>query len=242
MTGAPLQPLLADLGIVPVVVFWLVMVLVARAKKQQKQQQASRPAPAPPAAAPEPRTSNRAPQAEGGLLSELRRAMEELKRAESQTAAPSPVTLVNTQARAKLEQKKQEAARRRAAKQQAQRLPMGAAEDQSSEGVSLENSDYDTEAEQIIATRRQAAERRVREDVSVEDLTDQQKARRASRSDIAIGGEAEHNAWHSEIGGKGEVVVKKRPAPFHRFADGSPKSAVVMSLILGPPPGLRQDG
>jgi hypothetical protein len=113
--------------------------------------------------------------------------------------------------------------------------------DKSSENVSLEVRDYDDEAERIIEARRQAAEHRVvRVDETSEGLSALQQARRASRQNLAIGGTAEHGAWHGEIGKTVETVKPVRPATrLGRFADGSARSAIILGEVLKPPVGQR---
>ena len=248
--------LMADSGIWPVLIFWAVFALIGRAaaanKKRAQQQQ-------------QPGTGDRAPGtgtvAQGGLFAELKRAMEELKRAEaeqrgqaeqrSQTeqrtiAPPAPVFDREEQqrqlARKYLEKKKQEAARKRAARAKPF-APLPDAADMSSEDgvVSLEGQDYDHEAEAIIQKRRAAAERRQREETSSEELSDQQLARRAARHDVAIGTQAEHDDWHRQLAASEGPASQRAPAgPLDRFKDGSLRSAVILGEILGGPAGGRQ--
>ena len=108
-------------------------------------------------------------------------------------------------------------------------------------GESLEGQDYDDDANKIVDARRKAAEQRVaRVDESSETLSTLQQARRASRQVQAIGGAAEHAAWHGELGaavetGKTGKTVRK----LGRFADGSARSAIILGEILRPPVGQR---
>jgi hypothetical protein len=202
-------------------------------------------------------------------LEELKRAEQEAERrltgtAPQQREAPTSVAAASTEREAKyyLEQRKQ-AARRKV--QPGQRLevfvPRGepargrpprrsarpletAADTRSSEiepvVVPLESRDYDEEAQRIVAERRRAAER---EGVSIEGLSEAQLARRGERPAVAIGGAAEHAEWHERLEATGRAPARAGRAernPLARFADGSLRSAVVLSEILGPPLGERR--
>lgn len=102
-------------------------------------------------------------------------------------------------------------------------------------------ADYDDEAEKIIAARRQVAERHDtgRADTSLEGLSAGQLARRGSRPDVAIGGRQEHDAWHDAI--RDTEIRRDRPAgkrsPLAKYADGTMRSALILSEILGKPKG-----
>lgn len=203
--------------------------------------------------------------ASGGMLDELRRAMEELKRAELQQVARE-----QGQAPAESRSEQQAAAATRWLAEQkrraASRPPMGSGQpmvalpsrqpvrrpvrpledddaDKSSEDEPLAApTDYDEEAERIIAAREKAAVRVVREEASSEELSTLQKARREARTAAPIGGTAEHAAWHQEIGGQGDRGTEKpRTGRLGRYADGSVRGALVLSEILGRPKGDRAD-
>ncbi len=104
--------------------------------------------------------------------------------------------------------------------------------------VTLEGRDYDEEAERIVAERRKAAERH---SVSREALSEGQMARRAERPAVAIGGQDEHAAWHqrAEIG-KAPAAAPKAVSPLARYADGSLRSAMILSEVLGKPLAERR--
>lgn len=110
--------------------------------------------------------------------------------------------------------------------------------------ISLERLDYDEDAEQLIQARRAAAEQRdgSREDGSVEGMSAAQLARRADRAPAeAIGGIAQHEAWHQ----KRDAMIAPAPAAeqrsrgLARFAGGRARDAIVLSEILGRPVGDR---
>ena len=150
-------------------------------------------------------------------------------------------------ARQFLEKKKAEALQKRAAKQAQRRVqPLPDAADMSSEEtvVSLEGKDYDNEAEAIIARRRAAAERQVRDESSQEELSTLQRARREARQDVTIGSQAEHDEWHAQLAaGAPEDATRRGANPLARFTDGSLRSALILGEILGRPRGERsQDG
>lgn len=120
--------------------------------------------------------------------------------------------------------------------------------------ASLEGVDYDEQAEQLVGARRRGADREVRRDVSVEELSAEQVTRRAARVDEAIGGRAEHEEWHERVQARdvqprpGQVPGAPAPARpvgaaraslLARFATGSVRDAVVLSEILGRPRGAR---
>jgi len=237
----PIRALFADGGIWPILFFWLFIVLVGRAARKKK------------AGKGEAGTGTGAAPQQTGLLAELKRAMEELKAAEAaQRGAVSgaPPEATQQERRARLEQQKQLAALKRAqrgGRDVPARLTLPDAEEMSSEFVeagSNDARDYDDEAEQIVKARHAAAERGGREEFVERGFSEEQRLRRASRSDEAIGSRAEHGAWHDAIGATpppaAPVAVK---GPLARFGDGSKKSAVVLSEILGRPVGDRpQDG
>ena len=242
--------LMADSSIWPVLIFWVVFALIGRAaaankKRAQQQQQGTAD-----------RASGAEVAAQGGLFAELKRAMEELKRAEAEQrgqaeqrtiAPPAPAFDREAQkrqaARQYLEKKKQEAARKRAARQE-RFASLPDASDMSSEDavVPSHGRDYDDEADAIIKARRAAAERGRREESSPEELSEQQRARRGSRQDVAIGSRAEHDAWHQQIeaGAQPAEARARLAGPLRRFADGSLRSAVILGEILGGPVGGRQ--
>ena len=244
--------LLADGGIWPVLIFWAVFALIGRAAAANKKKGlAPRPANA-------PQAGERAPQT--GLLGELRRAMEELKRAElEQRAQADQRTQIEVfqqppgedderkrqRARQFLEKKKAEALQKRAAKQalpvRRKAAPLPDSADMSSEAsvAPLEGRDYDDEAEAIISKRRAAAERHGRDESSLEELTELQRSRRAGRPDEAIGTQAEHDAWHTQLGSEAPPARRAGKGPLARFADGSLRSAVILGEILGRPKGER---
>jgi hypothetical protein len=110
--------------------------------------------------------------------------------------------------------------------------------------VSLEVTDYDLEAERIVAERQRAAERRVRVEASVEELSAAQAARRkVGREGTPIGGAAEHAQWHERIAAAAPPAAALRPKAardrLSRYADGSLKGALVLSEVLGRPVGER---
>lgn len=100
--------------------------------------------------------------------------------------------------------------------------------------VSLEGRDYDDEAEKVIAERRKSAARR---DASSETLSAAQTARRADRVEVAIGGRAEHAAWHAQSAPAASAAAPARRGPLARFADGSTRSAIILAEIFGRPRG-----
>jgi hypothetical protein len=197
-------------------------------------------------------------------MSELRRAMEELQQVQQQQGGlqtPSHSVQTPQTPSVRLPQTPQEKnAAAWLAKQKGRKalaakgsgrvrsvrtvapLPDADADGQSSEDVaSLEGFDYDEQAEKIIATRRLATEHReARVDASSEGLSTLQQARRAGRQDLAIGGAAEHAEWHDAIGLTGESAKSVKPAQgLGRFADGTARSAMILSELLGPPVGQR---
>ena len=229
--------LYADGSLAPLLIFAAFAVISSLRRKAQR---GNPPRPAPgntPAA--EPRD---------GFMTELRRAMEELKQVQQQQSSGTPALPQTSQEKIAAEW---------LAKQKARKAlkPMGRVRssravvpledddaDKSSEtGASLEGEDYDDEANKVVEARRQAAEQRVvRLDESSETLSTLQQARRASRQVQAIGGTAEHAAWHGEIGAQaktGDVVKTVRK--LGRFADGTARSAIILGEILRPPVGQR---
>lgn len=249
--------LLAD-GSLGIVLFWVAFVIIANVLKKK------------PAQSAQPRQpGDTAPPAQAGLLGELKRAMEELKRAElqqrsretGQTLPPTPpaprvsVTGPGQQrstgvqqrsveqerkARAYLEEQKRRAAARRSTVKRPPVTVVPDEEDASSEVVSAdEGRDYDDQAETIALARRAAAERVERVDDSSEGLSTLQQARRSARPDVTIGGAAEHSAWHDEIGRAPAAGQAKKEGALKRFGDGSAKGAVVLSEIFGRPASQR---
>ena len=202
-------------------------------------------------------TSESEPRA--GFMTELRRAMEELQQVQQQQTPQAPQTPSwQTPQTPQLPRTPQEKiAAEWLAKQKARKalVPQGRARplrqvvpledddaDKSSENVvSLEGRDYDDDIERVVAARREAAEHRVvRTDESSEGLSALQQARRASRQDLAIGGAAEHSAWHDEIGKTVETGKAVKPVSgLGKYADGTARSAVILSELLGPPVGQR---
>ena len=254
------EVLLADGGIWPLLIFWAVFALIGRAaaaNKKKAMESRLRDAPG-----GEPGTPERAPQ--GGLLGELKRAMEELKRAELEQRGqveqrtqvevfeqPADQDAIRKRERARqfLEKKKAEALQKRAARQalpvKRKAVPLPDSADMSSEEsvVPLEVRDYDNEAEAIVSKRRAAAERHGRDESSLEELTELQQSRRAARQDEAIGTQAEHDAWHAQLGSDAPPARRAGRGPLARFADGSLRSALILGEILGQPKGERsQDG
>ena len=254
----PADFLMADGGIWPLLIFWAVFALIGRAAAANKKK--AMEARLREQAGGEPATPERAPQ--GGLLGELKRAMEELKRAELEQRGqlqqrtqievfeqPADQEELRKRERARqvLEKKQAEALQKRAEKQAQRRVqPLPDAADMSSEEtvVSLEGKDYDNEAEAIIARRRAAAERQVRDESSQEELSTLQRARREARQDVTIGSQAEHDEWHAQLAaGAPEDATRRGANPLARFTDGSLRSALILGEILGRPRGERsQDG
>lgn len=248
--------LLAEFSIWPLVILWVVAMLLGGKKKK--------PAPRSSGAAGE----GPAPQGLLGQLNqalqELKRAEQEAvaKRlgvdpARLQSAAPKPAPKPAGAAAYRLGTRGEGA---KAVKRQVYN-PKGAAgakparvaprpveydPDQSFEDptvISLERLDYDEDAEKLVQSRIAAAERRdaSREDTSVEALSAEQIARRADRAPAeAIGGKAQHEAWHL----KRDAMIAPAPAAkprargLARFGGGRVRDAIVLSEILGGPKGL----
>ncbi len=253
MTEVPV--LLADGGFWPIVVFAIIAMLLGGGKKKTGRTTA------PPVDGE---------QGGGGLMSELSKALEELKRAEREAArgedattaptAPPPAptvrrTSVRIQGGVARELKGGELVRRQVfmPKPKPSR-PAGGRfvratqpdPDQAFEDptvVSLEQRDYDDEAEKVVTAREAfAARRAARREESVEEMSAAQKARRADRAPAqAIGGRAEHAAWHEreEAATAGAAVATPAAGRLGRFVRGRMKDAVVLSEILGKPVSQR---
>ncbi len=247
-------------GLWPLIILWVLAMLIGGRKKR------------PPAGTPAPGGEAPGPQ---GLSGDLLSALQQLKRAEQEArerampgSAPPPAPVAEPSARAArakayLEERKRKggATIKRgqrldvftpgpARADRAVRRPVRSLEDDDADKSSefepvvetLEGRDYDDEVQRIIDERRKVAERHA---VSREELSEAQLARRGQRSDVAIGGRAEHKEWHDRIastaapqpGSAGEAKPRGRLA---RFADGSARSAVILAEILGEPLGSRQ--
>ena len=233
----------AEFSLAPLLFLAAFAVMSSLAKNRQ------RGARRPPAADPGP-----GPDQSAGFMSELRRAMEELNQAQHEQSPQAPPDRVRTQLTPQTPQEKLAAEwliKMKARKAQATGRVRSArpvvpledddADKSSESGASLEGRDYDDEATQVAEARRQAAEHRVaRTDESSETLSTLQQARRASRQAEAIGGSAEHAAWHGEIRASAETVKPVKPARrLGRFVDGTARSAIVLGEILKPPVGQR---
>lgn len=171
----------------------------------------------------------------GKALEQLKRAEAEARRTPQQGASPRLVQDDAERAKAYLEQRKQTLKGKarverkvfvpreqpaRGSRAMVTRPAMPLADDdagKSSEGVSLEVRDYDTEAEPLAAAR----------------------AKAAGQSAVAIGGAAEHAEWHQRQAADAQTgrpsVKAHRRGVLARFADGSLRGAVVLGEILGRP-------
>ncbi len=257
--------LFADAGIWPIIIFAIVAMLFGGGRKKPQRSGSATPA---------------GGGEGGGLMSELNRALEELKRAEQEAVrkseAPRPLSPGETSAQAPRQPAQQQ--RRAVAKSvtRGQAAPGGAVKggdlikrqvylpkakpaprkvarpvefdpDQSFEDptvISLERLDYDEDAEQLVKARIKAAELRdaSREDASLEEMSAAQLARRADRSPAAaIGGKAEHEAWHKRR--DSQLVAAPAPKPvarrLGRFRGMRMRDAIILSEVLGRPAGER---
>jgi hypothetical protein len=225
----------AEFSLAPLL-FLAAIFLLSRAAKKKQRGASQRPA-AGSSPEPEPRA---------GFMSELRRAMEELQQVQQQQQPPQAAqgaqekTAADWLARQKARKALAPLGRARLARTVVP-LEDDDADKTSESTVSLEGRDYDDDAERIIEARRQAvAHRAVRVDESSEGLSTLQQARRASRQDVAIGGSAEHAAWHGEIGKTVETAkAVKTVSRLGKFADGSARSAIILGEVLKPPVGQR---
>lgn len=256
--------LFADAGIWPLIVMAVVAMLLSGKKKPQ------RSGPAAPAGGGE---------SGGGLMSELSRALEELKRAEQEALrgreAPRQLSPGETSPQAPRQPAQQQ--RRAVAKSitRGQAAPGGGAKggdlikrqvylpkgkplprrterpvetdpDEAFEDptiISLEGLDYDDDAARLVDARIRAAALRdvSREDTSLEEMSAAQLSRRADRAPAeAIGGKAEHAAWHAR---RDAVTTAPAPQPaasrLSRFGGGRMRDAIILSEILGRPVGDR---
>jgi hypothetical protein len=200
------------------IVLWVVVAMLSPKKKRP-------PAPSLPISEP--------PGEGGEELGELGKALQALKQAEEKARrrpAPKPYRAEVFHPKPRPEPPKRARVRLQPAR-----------DDRSSEDamvVSLEGRDYDEEADRVVASRRRAAERKVRKAESLESLSAEQAARRsASLGGQAIGGRAEHAEWHQRLQDTGAPAPGK-PAPpnaLARFATGRLQDAFVLSEILGRP-------
>jgi hypothetical protein len=192
------RPLAADLGFLPVLVFWGVMILVGRSAqaKKKREMEARRLPEQRDLASFEPHVTHVArelppePAAQFGMMDELRRAMEELKRAELQTrahdeaprviAAPAPRVSVTHQ--------------------QVRRVP-------------------DTTRRPIYV------EQKPRIETAEQAFEEGQGARIAASAKKAPAAQPKSTAPET-------VAIRN---PLAKFADGSAKSALILSTILGRP-------
>lgn len=241
--------LLADGSLWPIIIFAILAILFGGGKKKTGR-----------TTAPPPEGGGG-----GGLMSELARALEELKRAEREAAQGSDVqlplpqaptvtrTTVRMQGGVPRSVKGGELVRRQVfvpkpkATSRAGRFARAAAPDpdqafEDPAALSLEQRDYDDEAEKIIKARESVAARRAaRREESVEGLSAEQKARRADRDEAQpIGGKAEHDAWHTR---RDEVQQAPETRPvasrLSRFGGTRMRDAVILAEILGKPVGQR---
>lgn len=232
----------ADFNFWPIVVVWILAVLLGRRKQPAR----------PPASSEKP-----AIEPPSAVMGELSRALQELKQAEDlarKKESARPGQGGGSKAQAYLEHRKQQARGKvflpqgKPARPGRAKHPSLAFEDddadKSSEATDVEVRDYDEEADRIVQARRKLADRGERAQVSLEELSPQQAARRgAVQEGRAIGGAAEHAEWHARQPpeaqareGTGEAPRRGRLA---RFADGSMRGALVLSEILGRPMGER---
>jgi hypothetical protein len=255
--------LLADAGIWPLLIFAVVAMLLGGGRKKGARQ------------GPTPTEGGTG----GGLMSELNRALEELKRAEREARqrheAPRqpPPGETSPQARSQPAQQQRRVVAKSITRGQAAAgsgvrggdlikrqvyLPKGKPAprrtvrpveydpDQAFEDptiISLERLDYDDDATQLVEARIKAAAQRdvAREDASLEEMSAAQLARRADRAPAeAIGGKAEHDAWHARRDAVTSVPAKQPAASrLSRFGGGRMRDAIVLSEILGRPVGER---
>jgi hypothetical protein len=232
-------------GLWPLVILWVLFSIFSGAKKRRPQAPPSGPAPTP------------GPERAGGgdLLGELRRAMEELKRAEAETQQKQE------QRPAMRSQQPKRATRPGTARgqvflppqaprsRQPVRRPVRALEDddadKTSESDIAEVRDYDSEAEQVVAERRKVADAHSAESavVSLEDAGYELARKRSSVPEgTPIGGATQHAGWHERtaIGAPAKPVLPTaRRNPLARFAGGTARGAVVLAEILGKPLSSR---
>jgi len=161
-------------------------------------------------------TATKAPAAaQGSFLGELQRALGEMKRAEAE-------------------------ARRRAVAPPVRQLQddTGASDDTAAEDA----TDYDEEAVRVVAERQRDVERLALAEASAEELTVEQLGRRPARvivPALAAPPVARiSTAPASEIGSALAPAAPRRRV-LGRFADGSPRGAILISEILGRPVGER---
>ncbi|MBI1723234.1 MAG: hypothetical protein HYR48_04925 [Gemmatimonadetes bacterium] len=232
----------AEFDFWPIVVLWILVVLLGRKKRPAH----------PPASSEKP-----AIEPPSAVMGELSRALQELKQAEDlarKKESARPVTGGASKAQAYLEHRKQQARGKVFLPQGKQPRPAKAKHpsvafedddaDKSSEAMDVEVRDYDEEADRIVQARRKLADRGERAQISLEELSPQQAARRgAVQEGRAIGGAAEHAEWHarqaSEAQARGDTEEGPRRGRLARFADGSMRGALVLSEILGRPRGER---
>lgn len=239
----------------PIVILWVVLTVLGSRKKKPRSQ-----APVP----PRPRTEPATGRGQGGFLEEMKRALEEMQRAAEEEerrrrAAAGGVAAEEATAEAWLETRREETratlppTARQRSQAPARRKPVQRPQrpledddfDKSSEDptvTSLEGADYDAEAEAIVRERAKAADRGVREETGASAMSSAQLARRGSRQVVALGGGAQHDAWHKAIAATPAPAVAtetRKRNPLARWADGSMRSAFVLAEILGRPPGAR---
>ncbi|MDP3773290.1 MAG: hypothetical protein Q8Q85_03400 [Gemmatimonadales bacterium] len=251
--------ILADFNLVwPILILWVVAVLFGKKK---------RPAARSTGASLE---STESVRESGAPMGQLARALAELKAAEQVATRPPqrprPAAESDEEVRARAYPDARKAAANRLMKQQptrevfypkkparpsVTRRPVLEFEDDDADKtsedetvVSLEGAGYDDQAAAIIEARRRWADREVAPEVSNEELSSEQTARRAVVEEgAAIGGRVEHQAWHEKVAAA-EARVERRvtaakPGKLARFATGRPGDAVVLSEILGRPVGDR---
>jgi hypothetical protein len=238
----------------PIVILWVVLTVVGARKKKPRSQ-----APVP----PRPRAEPAAGRGQGGFLEEMKRALEEMQRAaeeEERRRAAGGGAGGQASAEAWLETRRQEtratlpaksrgrspAPARRKPVQRPQRPLEDDDADKSSEDpsvASMEGVDYDADAERIAEERARAADRGAREEVAASAMSSAQLARRGGRQAVALGGAAEHAEWHRAVATAAAPAPAKaaprRNARLSRWADGSLLGALVLSEVLGRPPGDR---
>jgi hypothetical protein len=161
-------------------------------------------------------TATNAPvPAKGSFLGELQRALEEMKRAEAE-------------------------ARRRAVARPVRQLPddTGATDDTAAEDA----TDYDEEAVRVVAERQRDAERLALAEASAEELTVEQLVQRPTRAIVpalAAPPVARISTGPGQEIGSMPAPAAPRRRVLGRFADGSPRGAMVIAELLGRPMGER---